>query len=240
MKFWSWKSQPIKPCSSSELIEPKFIEYKSYHHTQYGISYTNLGPYGEPIPPHQDGLSHDSTSLEYGDEGFCLLGKHWDENELNNQVYEMFQLPYGEYESYFAYENLQPPYGGSNGVGGGSGSGNWVGEYETYFVGGWGEDMFSGGYDEECGPHEIDKVEGDLCWGEGGDSYCSYDGGTKMEYSCYDDSYWFGFWEDEGFHGYNDGRQEDEASVYGLKGLDEMRLCESIFGHWPCLKQGLA
>ncbi|KAK3006716.1 LOW QUALITY PROTEIN: hypothetical protein RJ639_017813 [Escallonia herrerae] len=112
------------------------------------------------------------------------------------------------------------------------GGSSWLADYESYLVGCWGEDMFSPSYD-------LKKADDSYQNEEQGDCYYSYIDDLGIQ-PTYDHRPWFsrgfsfgfGYGVDEE-DDYGHGMQELESS-YGHS-FDEMKLCEKIFGPWPCL-----
>ncbi|KAK2984007.1 hypothetical protein RJ640_024221 [Escallonia rubra] len=102
---------------------------------------------------------------------------------------------------------------------------SWLGDYESYLVGCWGEDMFSPSYD-------LKKADDSYQNEEQGDCYYSYLDDLGMQ-PAYDHHPWFSRGFSFGFgYGVDEedgcGMQELESS-YGHS-FDEMKLCEKIFG----------
>ena len=97
---------------------------------------------------------------------------------------------------------------------------NWLWLLEAYFGG------YSISIEDSRGYGALEYTTEDL-WEdeEEGSGYYRY--GDDMGYSSYGFGFGYGGKED----GYGYGREEVETK-FG-KSLDEMRLCESIFGYWP-------
>uniref|UniRef100_A0A5B7BDR3 Uncharacterized protein n=1 Tax=Davidia involucrata TaxID=16924 RepID=A0A5B7BDR3_DAVIN len=106
------------------------------------------------------------------------------------------------------------------------GSGNWLGMFESYFGGCWGEDLFYRCYGTLDTGHGsgLENAEGEEQYG----SYYSYDDDMEMQ-PAYDNNPWSGYVSE--FEDSYDYGTEESMPAYS----DEMRLCESIFGHWPSL-----
>ncbi|CAK9164739.1 unnamed protein product [Ilex paraguariensis] len=163
--------------------------------------------------PYGEPLPSPPEGLADMDREVDFTGRLWNDNRLTEQAYEEIEQPY----------NI---------------SDNWL---ESYFDGGWGEDMFSCGYgafDNEHGPYgsALENAEDPYQGEEQFDGYYSYDDDTEMQTS-YDYNPWFGYCLEFGYGVDEDycGNDVKELEVAQNFGFDEMRLCERIFGHWPSL-----
>lgn len=113
----------------------------------------------------------------------------------------------------------------------------WLG-IGTYLDRYWGEDQFShgAGFDNLNHPYGSELVEGEEAYlGEEHHSCNNYssDDDVEMQPGC-DYISWSGdeYGREEDFHDYGNSDGVDTGYSYCW---DERKLCESIFGYWPCL-----
>ncbi|KAI8015006.1 hypothetical protein LOK49_LG05G00564 [Camellia lanceoleosa] len=188
----------------SEFNLPKFAEY---YLTSYGGDYGNAGTYADPPPACLGLLFPDLDSLPDEEGEFYHTRRGINEYLLTDQAYEGEKLL---------------NYGGTS---------SWLGPYESFFDGCWGENQFFHGYGVDAFGNSYDsgfeKVEDPYLVQEHHGGYDSHDNG--MLQTGYDYNPWS--WVEEDRHDYGAARAETTYSY----NWDEMKLCESIFGHWPCL-----
>ena len=109
------------------------------------------------------------------------------------------------------------------------GTGNWLGVYESYFDGYWEKDRLSHGF----GVDTFNNADGSG-WEKAEEAYLSEE--HHGHYCSYNASDFSSSSVDE--YGSDDNFLDDDTDGVNTSysfNWDEMKLCESIFGGWPCL-----
>ncbi|PSS23734.1 MORN repeat-containing protein [Actinidia chinensis var. chinensis] len=191
---------------ASYISELDFPNFVQYYLTLYSRDYDMAGTYGEPLP--------------FSQEEFGFLNEH---APTKMEAYEWNPLPC-------------------------DGTRNWLGEYESYFDGYWEEDQFPHGF----GVDTFNALYGGG-WEKADEAYLGEEhhggcgGWEKAEEAYFGEEHRSGYdsynasdlstWSRDEFGSDEDFLDDNTDGVdtsYSFN-WDEMKLCESIFGGWPCL-----
>ncbi|XVF08009.1 hypothetical protein REPUB_Repub06bG0188200 [Reevesia pubescens] len=111
----------------------------------------------------------------------------------------------------------------------------WLSEYDSCCDSYWGDDLFSGRYSTNDGCNDPVLETEDPQQSEDQDqSYASYCEDNIRQPDCdYNPWSYHQYCEDDDSYSYNG---EEPRTTYGYR-MDEVGLCECIFGYFPCMLQ---